>query len=78
MAGFDGLDVLVTGAATGLGAATAVGVARNGARRHEKKEEASELFDPDAQGLGEMWSGDPARGSHIPVPRPPRYSTLTR
>jgi len=46
MAGFDGLNVLVTGAATGLGAATAVGVARNGARRHEKKEEASELFAP--------------------------------
>ena len=32
MAGFDGLNVLVTGAATGLGAATAVGVARQGAR----------------------------------------------
>jgi 3-oxoacyl-[acyl-carrier protein] reductase len=32
MTGFDGLNVLVTGAATGLGAATAVGVARQGAR----------------------------------------------
>jgi len=32
MAGFDGLNVLVTGAATGLGAATAVSVARQGAR----------------------------------------------
>jgi 3-oxoacyl-[acyl-carrier protein] reductase len=32
MAGFDGLNVLVTGSATGLGAATAVGVARQGAR----------------------------------------------
>jgi len=32
MAGFDGLGVLITGAATGLGAATAVGVARQGAR----------------------------------------------
>jgi 3-oxoacyl-[acyl-carrier protein] reductase len=32
MASFDGLNVLITGAATGLGAATAVGVARQGAR----------------------------------------------
>lgn len=32
MAGFDGLNVLVTGAATGLGAATAMGAARQGAR----------------------------------------------
>jgi NAD(P)-dependent dehydrogenase (short-subunit alcohol dehydrogenase family) len=32
MAGFDGLNILITGAATGLGAATAVGVARQGAR----------------------------------------------
>jgi 3-oxoacyl-[acyl-carrier protein] reductase len=32
MAGFDGLNILITGAATGLGAATAVGVAREGAR----------------------------------------------
>jgi len=38
MAGFDGLNVLVTGAATGLGAATAVGVARNGARRRDERE----------------------------------------
>lgn len=32
MAGFDGLNVLVRGAAAGLGAATAGGVARQGAR----------------------------------------------
>ncbi|HEV2335601.1 MAG TPA: SDR family oxidoreductase [Stellaceae bacterium] len=32
MAGFDGLSILITGAATGLGAATAVGVANQGAR----------------------------------------------
>jgi 3-oxoacyl-[acyl-carrier protein] reductase len=32
MAGFDGLNLLITGAATGLGAATAIGVARQGAR----------------------------------------------
>jgi 3-oxoacyl-[acyl-carrier protein] reductase len=32
MAGFDGLNVLITGAATGLGSATAVGVACQGAR----------------------------------------------
>jgi 3-oxoacyl-[acyl-carrier protein] reductase len=32
MASFDGLGVLITGAATGLGAATALGVARQGAR----------------------------------------------
>src|SRR5215469_9817050 len=32
MASFDGLGVLITGAATGLGAATALGVAREGAR----------------------------------------------
>lgn len=32
MTGFDGLSILITGAATGLGAATAVGVAREGAR----------------------------------------------
>jgi 3-oxoacyl-[acyl-carrier protein] reductase len=32
MAGFDGLNILITGAATGLGAATAIGVAREGAR----------------------------------------------
>lgn len=32
MAGFDGLNVLITGAASGLGAATALGVARQGAR----------------------------------------------
>src|SRR6516165_2322230 len=32
MASFDGLGVLITGAATGLGAATALGVARRGAR----------------------------------------------
>jgi 3-oxoacyl-[acyl-carrier protein] reductase len=32
MAGFDGLCMLITGAASGLGAATAIGVARQGAR----------------------------------------------
>jgi len=32
MAGFDGLNVLVTGSATGLGAASGVGLARLGAR----------------------------------------------
>jgi hypothetical protein len=32
MASFDGLGVLITGAATGLGAATALGFARQGAR----------------------------------------------
>src|SRR5271155_4740719 len=32
MAGFDGLNILITGAATGLGAATALGLARQGAR----------------------------------------------
>ncbi len=32
MAGFDGLNILITGAATGLGAATAMGLARQGAR----------------------------------------------
>jgi 3-oxoacyl-[acyl-carrier protein] reductase len=32
MADFDGLSVLVTGAATGLGAATAIGIARQGGR----------------------------------------------
>ena len=32
MAGFDGLNILITGAATGLGAATATGLARQGAR----------------------------------------------
>jgi 3-oxoacyl-[acyl-carrier protein] reductase len=32
MAGFDGLNILITGAATGLGAATAIGLARQGAR----------------------------------------------
>lgn len=32
MGAFDGLNVLITGAATGLGAATAVGVARQGGR----------------------------------------------
>jgi NAD(P)-dependent dehydrogenase (short-subunit alcohol dehydrogenase family) len=30
MTGFDGLNVLITGAATGLGAATAIGLARGG------------------------------------------------
>jgi 3-oxoacyl-[acyl-carrier protein] reductase len=32
MAGFDGMTALITGAATGLGAATAIGLARQGAR----------------------------------------------
>ena len=32
MAGFDGLNVLITGAGTGLGAATAIGIARQGGR----------------------------------------------
>jgi 3-oxoacyl-[acyl-carrier protein] reductase len=32
MAGFDGLSILITGGATGLGAATVLGVARQGAR----------------------------------------------
>jgi NAD(P)-dependent dehydrogenase (short-subunit alcohol dehydrogenase family) len=32
MAGFDGLNILITGAATGLGAATATGLARQGAQ----------------------------------------------
>ena len=32
MAGFDGLNVLITGAGTGLGASTAIGIARQGGR----------------------------------------------
>jgi 3-oxoacyl-[acyl-carrier protein] reductase len=49
MAGFEGLNILITGAATGLGAATAVGLARQGARvlinYHSSRTEAEATAD---------------------------------
>ena len=78
MAGFDGLNVLVTGAATGLGAATAVGVARQGARRRDEKRERQSYSTLTLKVWGRCGPETQHGGSHIPVPRPPRYSTLTR